>query len=663
MSATHSSPTVHPAVPEWQGMAWRSGVCAVAAVAGWILQGMGQSTASMGCYWVAFVAGGWDLAKETWAEFRQFEFTTHFLMLLVVPATAALGAWGEGALLLVLFSASSALEHFAMGRTRSAIDALLRGAPKTAVVLRDGQPVDVPVDEVVPGMVVRVTPGQQVPVDLVVSNGESACDESSLTGESVPVVKRRGDTALAGTMNVQGVLEGAALRAAKESTLQKMIGLIEQAQHLRAPSQRLADAFGSRYTGFVLAACAALFLWAWLGEQRPILRTAPEAPSAFYRAMTLLVVMSPCALVLSVPSAILSAIASGARRGVLFRGGAAVEKLAQVTVVCLDKTGTLTEGQFRVQEINVIEGSEQSLLAEAAALARLSTHPVSRALAREAAARGLPERAASDIVNLPGAGVRGRVDGRDACLGNRSLIFKDDPDGAAAVPPPSDSMSEVWLRSDGLLGQFLLRDSLRPEARPMLAGLHAEGVRTVMLTGDRASAAHLIGEASGVGEVRSGLKPEEKVAAIESFKKDGVLVAMVGDGVNDAPCLAAADVGVAMGARGSDAAIEQADVVLMHDRLENFLVARRLSSRARRIIGQNLGISLGVMSVMAVITVFSAKVLLSFGVAMHEGSTAVVVLNSLRLLMSSRRRPAAAVSGAAAAASDAAELPSSHPHT
>lgn len=629
----NSNVSVSLNVTEWRGMAWRSGLCAVAAMAGWGFERAGLTVVSLVCYGVAFVSGGWDLAKETWHEFREFEFTTHFLMLLVVPATAALGAWGEGALLLVLFSGSSALEHYAMGRTRSAIDALLRGAPKTAVVLRDGKAEDVPVESVVPGMVIRVMPGQQVPVDLTVTLGESACDESSLTGESVPVAKRRGDTALAGTVNVQGVLEGAALRGVKESTLQKMIDLIESAQHLRAPSQRLADAFGTRYTAFVLAACGALFLWSWLGEHRPLLRTAPDAPSAFYRAMTLLVVMSPCALVLSVPSAILSAIASGARRGVLFRGGAAVERLAQVTVVCLDKTGTLTEGRFRVQETRVIEGTEDALLREAAALARVSTHPVSRALAREAMDRGLPEMVAADVTNVPGAGMRGRVDGHEVLLGNRHLIFGDDDAAAAGIAPPEDAVSEVWVRGDGLLGQFILRDSLRPEARPMLARLHAEGVRTVMLTGDRASAAQRIGEAAGVGEIRSGLKPEDKVSAIEGFKQAGGRVAMVGDGVNDAPCLAAADVGVAMGARGSDAAIEQADVVLMHDRLENFLVARHLSRRARRIIGQNLAVSLGVMGVMAVITATSARVLLSFGVAMHEGSTAVVVLNSLRLLL------------------------------
>lgn len=620
-------------------MAWRSGICMLAASAGWALHGLGHERASFACYLVAFLSGGWDLARETWAEFRRLEFTIHFLMLLVVPATAILGAWGEGALLLVLFSASAALEQYAMGRTRGAIDALLRGAPKSAIVLREGEAIDLPVDEVAPGMRLRIKPGQQVPVDIRITDGESACDESSLTGESVPVNKQRGDTALAGTLNLHGVLEGTALRAARESTLQKMIDLIESAQHLRAPAQRLADVFGTKYTAFVLAACAGLFLWSWLGEHRAPLRAGPEGPSAFYRAMTLLVVMSPCALVLSVPSAILSAIASGARRGVLFRGGAAVEKLARVGVVCLDKTGTLTEGQFRVQEIKPLHGSENDLLEAAAALARLSTHPVSRAVAREAAARGLTEHTASAVTNLPGAGVRGLVEGRETWLGNRGLIFQDDPREGGRVPMPEDSMSEVWVRADGLLGQFLLRDSLRPEARPMLASLHAEGVRTVMLTGDRASAARLIGEFSGVGEVHSSLKPEDKVAAIEGFKASGLQVAMVGDGVNDAPCLAAADVGVAMGARGSDAAIEQADIVLMHDRLENFLVARDLSRRACRIIGQNLVVSLGVMAAMAVVTVFSARMPLAFGVAMHEGSTAVVVLNSLRLLALPRRRP------------------------
>jgi Cd2+/Zn2+-exporting ATPase len=501
------------------------------------------------------------------------------------------------------------------------------------VVIRDGQPVDVTVEAVEPGMLVRVSPGQQVPVDMRIESGESACDESSLTGESVPVEKHPHDTALAGTLNLWGVIQGRVLRPARESTLQKMIALIEEAQHLRAPSQRLADAFGTRYTAVVLACCTGLFFWALLGEHRPAFAGAGGEPSAFYRAMTLLVVMSPCALVLSVPSAILSAVAFGARHGVLFRGGAAVEKLARVSVVALDKTGTLTEGQFRVQQTEMLEGSEEALLTQAAALARLSTHPVSRAIAREATARGLPQLVAAGVENLPGAGMRGTVDGRPVVIGNRGLIFSDDPARAASIAPAPDVMSEMWGRGDGTLGRFLLRDSLRPQARVMLDHLQRAGVRTVMLTGDRASAASLIGEAAGVGEVRAALNPADKVAAIQGFRQDGGLVAMVGDGVNDAPSLAAADVAVAMGARGSDAAIEQADVVLMHDRLENFVLARDLSLRARRVITQNLVISLGTMGVMAVVTVFSAKVLLSLGVAMHEGSTAVVVLNSLRLLL------------------------------
>lgn len=635
MSSTghsHHHDSTAEAGASWQSMAWRSAVCAVMALAGWWLHDVFHP-ASTACYMVAYLFGGWDLAKETWADFREFQFNTHFLMLLVVPATAALGAWGEGALLLVLFSASAALEHFAMGRTRSAIAALLRGAPKTATILREGQPAEVPVEEVEAGMMLRVAPGQQVPVDLTVSSGGSACDESSLTGESIPVEKEPGDTALAGTLNLHGVLEGRALRPAQESTLQQMIALIQHAQGLRAPSQRLADAFGSRYTLFVLLACGALFAWSWLAGHRPAFVSTEDGPSAFYRAMTLLVVMSPCALVLSVPSAILSAIASGARHGVLFRGGSAVERLAQVDAVCLDKTGTLTEGRFRVQKIELLRGAESDLFPRAAALARLSTHPVSRAIARASQERGDPECPAAEVANVPGSGMSGVVNGAPTLIGNRAFVLAAEPKNLTALPPPPDEMSEMWARGGGSAGRFLLQDGLRPQARPMLEQLHREGVRTFMLTGDRVSAARLIGEAAGIGEVRAALKPEDKVAAIEALKKDGHTVAMVGDGVNDAPSLAAADVAVAMGARGSDAAIEQADVVLMHDRLENFIFARQLSRRARRIITQNLAISLGTMAVMTLVTVFSARVLLSAGVAMHEGSTAVVVLNSLRLLL------------------------------
>jgi Zn2+/Cd2+-exporting ATPase len=534
--------------------------------------------------------------------------------------------------LLVLFSASAALEEYATGRTRRAIDVLLKGAPKKAVVIDGENEREVPIEEIRAGDRIRVFPSQAVPVDARVVSGASACDESSLTGESMPVEKDVGDTISAGTLNLGGSLDAVALRPARESTLQKMIDLIERAQHLRAPSQRLADAFGTRYTGFVLVSCAGLFTWSGWFAGLPLFLGDATHPSAFYRAMTLLVVMSPCALVLSVPSAILSAIASAARRGVLFRGGSAIERLAAVAVIAMDKTGTLTEGNLRLESVDLSGGSEDELLSVAAALARFSTHPLSRAVTAAAHRRGLRIPNATNIESVTGNGMRGLIDGCETLIGRRQWLVDRGLIGPATATTKAGQVSEVWISAGPLSGRLVFRDSLRAEAAGLLSQLHARGLRTVMLTGDHEAAAREIALASGVGEFRAGLRPEEKVQLVEEFKRGGQAVAMIGDGVNDAACLAAADVGVAMGARGSDAAIEQADVILMNDRLEKFLVALSISERARRIIRQNLIVSLGVMAVMAVVAIASQHLPLAAGVAMHEGSTALVVLNGLRLL-------------------------------
>lgn len=626
--------------PLWRGMALRSVVCLVAALAGWALHGRYQG-ASTAAFMVAFLAGGWDLTRQVWSDLRVLRFDTRFLMLLVVPGSVAVDAWGEAALLLVLFSASAAMEEFAGHRTRREINALLRRAPKSARRIDHGRELQVAVESLRPGDVVRVTANEQVPVDVTVLGGESACDESSLTGEADPIPKRAGETAYAGTLNLWGTLEATVLRPASDSALQRIIRLIEEAQHLKAPAQRFTDRFGTRYTSAVLALCAGAFLVWWKGFGAPAFFRAGDAPSAFYRAMTLLTVLSPCALVLSVPSAILSAIASGARNGILFRGGAAIETLATVGAVAMDKTGTLTEGRFHVVGVEVLQGAEPGLRRLGAALGALSNHPVARAVAADAQPGPVAPSPPGPPVDTPalaesrtvsGHGVQARLGGRLVALGHREWISELaglDPD---TLPPPPPDASETWVHGPGLLGRFLLRDQLRPTAPRLVALLHAQGIRTLMLTGDRPAAAERLARESGVGEVRSRLRPEDKVAAIGELQGAGLRVAMIGDGVNDAPCLAAADVGVAMGARGSDAAIEQAGVVLMHDRLENFLLAHALSVRASRVIRQNLALSLGTMAVMAVVTLATPSLPLSAGVAAHEGSTVVVVLNSLRLL-------------------------------
>ncbi|MGI8436953.1 MAG: HAD-IC family P-type ATPase, partial [Chthoniobacterales bacterium] len=330
----------HNADPnEWKMLALLSALCLVAGLAAVGAHSLGApALAVTALFVVSYIAGAWDAATESWDRLRQGELEIHFLMLAVACGAALVGAWSEGALLLFLFSASGAMEHFAGARTQREISALFRGAPKTATVLEGDAEIERSIESLVPGVRLRVRAGDQIPVDLRVTRGESACDESNLTGESRPMPKHVGDVALAGTLNLWGVLDGETLRPAHESAVQKIINLIEQAQHFRAPSQRFSDRFGTHYTYLVLSLSAGFFFVGWLLFGWPPFLANAQGASAFYRAMTLLVVMSPCALVLSVPSAILSAIASGARRGVLFRGGAAIETLADVHIVALDKT-------------------------------------------------------------------------------------------------------------------------------------------------------------------------------------------------------------------------------------------------------------------------------------------------------------------------------------
>ncbi|MGH7947500.1 MAG: heavy metal translocating P-type ATPase, partial [Opitutaceae bacterium] len=455
----------------------------------------------------------------------------------------------------------------------------------------------------------------------------------ALTGEATPVEKNVGDQVFSGTINLWGIVEYDVARLPSESTLQKIIRLIQTAQKLKAPSERFTDKFGTGYTYAVMGGATLMFLVCWLGFGLPAFENTPEMRSAFYRAMTLMVVASPCALVLSIPSAILAAIAWGARHGVLFRGGAAIEKLADINVVALDKTGTLTTGELAVVgSESYPPGREREVLELAYALEAKSQHPIARAIVRQARASRITELAVDDFQSLTGQGLRGKIDGATLLLGRRELLETGPlAEWARKLPPAAADLSEVWVIARGLVGRILLKDQIRAESREVLAELRRVGLRSVMLTGDRRHAAEAVAREIGVDEVRAGLSPEDKVDAIQSLRAGGSRIAMVGDGVNDAPSLAAADVSVAMGARGSDAALEQAEIILMHDRIENFLAAWRLSMRARAVIRQNLTISLGVVIVMVIATAIGA-VPLAIGVAAHEGSTLVVCLNSLRLL-------------------------------
>ena len=589
---------------------------------------------------LSYIAGAWFPAEEVWERLRHRAIDVHFLMLAVAAGSASIGAWGEGATLLFLFSLSGGLEHYALGRTQKEIRSLFCEAPKTATVLDpQGNESEVNVESLQTGMRLLVKPGSQFPVDAEVLKGSTASDESNLTGEATPVEKAVGDSVLAGTINLWGAVEVSVLKPAAESSLQKIIKLIKDAQQQKAPSQQFTDQFSTYYTYIVLLLSAAMFFVWWLGFGLTPFTSLGETKSAFYRTMTLLVVASPCALVLSIPSAVLAAIAWGARHGVLIRGGAAVEKLADVTVVALDKTGTLTTGELRVEKVESFPpGRETEITQLAYSLDRLSTHPLARAVTRHGKQQGFTPLEFAHFESVTGQGVRGRYDRGEICLGRREWVASVRGDQAVAqVTPTEAGFSEIWLSGGELLGRVILRDDIRPQAQGVVDELRASGLRTVVLTGDRRATAEHLKTALHLDEVRAELKPEEKVAAIKSLSEGKNRVAMIGDGVNDAPSLAVAHVGVAMGARGSDAALEQADVILMHDRLENFLAAFRLSQRARRIIRQNLFVSLGTVAVLVVFALIG-KIPLPVGVVGHEGSTVIVVMNSLRLLFGGAKK-------------------------
>ncbi len=635
-------------INEWKGQLLLAVACGVfGLLAAWVV----PAPFAVFAYAAAYLAGAFFAAEEVWERLQKRILDVHFLMLAVAFGAATIGAWAEGATLLFLFSFSGALEHYAFGRTQKEIRSLFRNAPKTATAIdANGNETEIAVEQIRTGVRLLIKPGAQFPVDAEIVRGNTAADESNLTGEAAPVEKIIGDTALAGTLNLWGAVEAVALRPAAESALQKIITLIREAQHQKAPAQIFADQFSTYYTYGVLGLSLAMFFVWWLGFRLAPFTSAVAEHSAFYRTMTLLVVSSPCALVLSIPSAVLAAIAWAARHGILFRGGAAVEKLAEANVVALDKTGTLTTGELRVEKVESFPAGREDEIAQLAySLEKLSTHPLARAITRHGKQQNLATLELARFESVTGQGLKALRASREVFLGKREWVlsrsrrdeFHESPINKVEVGDSNNSFlrkdgppgtSEVWVASDGLLGRVVLRDDIRPQAANVIQELRREGLQSVVLTGDNQAAADHLRAELQPDDVRAGLKPEQKVAAIKEFSAAGKKVAMVGDGVNDAPSLAVAHIGVAMGARGSDAALEQADVVLMNDKLENFLAAFRLSHRARRIIRQNLFISLGTVVVLVTFALLG-KIPLTIGVVGHEGSTVVVVMNSLRLLL------------------------------
>ena len=604
---------------------------------------------SIGFFIIAFILGGYFTLLEAIETIRKGQFEIDFLMLVAGAGAAFLGKWEEGALLLFLFSLGHALENYAMNRARKSITSLADLAPPTALVKRSSDFIEVSIEELKIGDIILVRPNSKIPADGVVVSGSSSVDQSPITGESVPVHKLPVEDAsqhieltdllpenrvFAGTINGSQVLEIKVLKLAKDSTLARLVEMVKEAENQKSPTQLLTDKFERYFVPAVLI-LVSLLLFAFVVIDEPF-------KDSFYRAMAVLVAASPCALAISTPSAVLAGVARAARQGVLVKGGRPLEDLGSLNAIAFDKTGTLTEGRPKLTEVITFSGVDlEELLEVAVAVETLSDHPLAKAIVQGGKQRLGKKQIenATDIKALTARGIKALYQGEIVHIGNRRLF--EELTGASIPAEITAAMSQlesqgqtamIVHKGNRYLGIIAVMDVARPEAKQTLARLKKLGIkRMIMLTGDNQKVADAVASQIGITDPMGNLLPEDKVAAIEKLKAEEGRVAMIGDGVNDAPAMAKSTVGIAMGAAGSDVALETADIALMADKLDNLPFAIALSRKAKHIIKQNLWASLGVVALLVPATIMGWA---NIGVAVliHEGSTLLVVANALRLL-------------------------------
>lgn len=582
----------------------------------------------------ACACGGIIPLRNSLASLREGSLNVDLLMLLAAAGAALIGDWLEGAVLLFLFSLSGTLEAFATYRTARSIESLIALRPATAALLQDGSERQVAVDSLLPGCQLRVRPGERFPVDGQIIDGTTWADESTLTGESEQIAKHPGDTIFAGTLNGQGSVVVRMTRAVQDTTLERIVHLVQEAQSRKTPSQRFVESWQQPYVIGVLTASLLVFLGSWLLQG-----TAWQ--HAFYHAMVLLVAGSPCAVVVGAPAVLLSAIARAGRQGILFKGGVHLEQLGHVDVMAFDKTGTVTLGKPAVVEFWTPPAADASeLLRLAAAVEDHSEHPLKVPVLAELARRQLPPITETlvEFHSHTGLGVHAHVGGVWVGVGREGLFETHDlqlpPDlltNASRMREQGQTALLVCTSTPGLYGVLGVADQLRPEAPAALQALHKLGIhRRVILTGDHERVARAVAARLGADDVRAGLLPDQKVVQIGQLAATGNTVAMIGDGVNDAPALAAAHLGIAMGGAGTDVALEVADVVLMRDDLKALPLAVWISRQARRRVRQNMIFAFAMIAALVIATFFQLPLWL--GVIGHEGSTVLVVLNGLRIL-------------------------------
>ncbi|WP_425313269.1 heavy metal translocating P-type ATPase [Paenibacillus mangrovi] len=584
-------------------------------------------------YILSYAAGGWLKAKEgVETLIKERELDVNLLMVAAALGAASIGYWNEGAMLIFIFALSGALESYTMERSKKDISSLMALKPELALRIEDGKMVQVSIDELKVHDLILVKPGELIPADGVIQKGDSAVNQSSITGESVPVDKTPGDEVFTGTLNGEGVLYIEVTQSSDATVFAKIIRLVEEAENEVPQSERFMKRFEGIYARIVVAVTliiifAVPFVFGW------------SFSDSFYKAMVFLVVASPCALVASIMPALLSAISNRARHGILFKGGAHMENMALTSVVAFDKTGTLTAGEPQVTDLIAAEGyNRNELLAVIASVEQMSEHPLAKAIVRKAEKEKLGLLPAESVTSVTGWGMEGMVGGKQWRIGKTDVLDRMENDQESAYWKQQRSLLgaegktvSVIMDGDQIAGLIALQDVVRPQAAAAIRKLHSIGVKVAMLTGDRSETAQVIGRQIGVDMIYSDLLPEEKVQYVKSLRDEYGHVVMVGDGVNDAPALATATVGMGMGMSGSGTALEVADVVLMNDNIEEIAGTIQIARRARRIIKQNMVFAITVI-LLLMTSNFVAGIALPLGVVGHEGSTILVILNALRLL-------------------------------
>lgn len=617
------------------GIDWelaRTVASGVGVAAGFVAEKLGAVTpVFMALYIAAILLGGWGNFRKAARSLPKLDFNMSVLMSIAIVGAGAIGAWEEAAVVAFLFSASEMLESWTMERARRSIGDLMGGVPKTArIQLPDGDITEKTVEDVSIGEVMVVRPGEKLALDGMIESGTSSIDEATITGESVPAEKTEGAEVFAGTLNGEGLLLVRVTRLVDDTTVARIVHMVEEAQTKRAPSQAFVERFAAIYTPAVLTLAAGIVL------VPPILFSQPWGPW-IYRGLSLLIVSCPCALVVSTPVSIVSAISNAARRGVLIKGGIYLEQMGAIRAIAFDKTGTLTEGRPSVTDVIALDGADETrLLLLAASLESGSQHPLATAIVREAAERSIGLVRVDEMQSLSGLGVTALVDGHQMAVGS-SRMFSDALDLPKAEPAIHglhlDGKTVVLVQRDGdLVGVIGIADAVRATSRATLAALKESGIEhTIMLTGDNPAAAAAIASQSGIDEFRAELLPEAKLDAVTSLLGEYGKVAMVGDGVNDAPALATATIGIAMGGAGTDTALETADIALMADDLTQLPFAVGLSRAALRTIKINIAFAIGI-KMLALLLMFPGWLTLWMAIMADMGASIVVTLNGIRLL-------------------------------